>query len=128
MEKLEQIENKLHAIVVAEEGDDNYDENVDDAICIEKIIEIERIKTDRLKIEANERIEKEKILAAEPKPKTRLEKICDFGKSWGAPIAAVLSLGGIAVHEIINRKNLSDVTQFEETGSFRSTGFRKWIK
>ncbi|MBO7735592.1 MAG: hypothetical protein J6S67_23705 [Methanobrevibacter sp.] len=128
MEKLEQIENKLHGIVLAKEGDENYNEEVDDAICIEKIIEIEKIKTDRLKIAANERIEKEKIRAAEPKPKTRLEKICDFGKSWGAPIAAGLSLIGIGVHEFMNRKNLSDVTKFEETGSFRSTGFRKWIK
>ena len=115
--RLEDVADRLHGQIVANEGDELYDEEFDVGEGIDKLVSIEKQITERKKLEAEE-----------PKAESKWDKFINFGKSWGTVIAGGLTLGGIIVHEIINRKNLSDVTEFEETGTFRSTGFRKWIK
>lgn len=116
-------------------------------------VEKERIEADRCEAELRLQVEREKIeaekkaaelkakterekLALErkrleietPKPPTLFQKILDFGKSWGGPIAAGLTLTGVIIHERTNRKNLKDGFTYEETGSVKSTSFKKWIK
>lgn len=124
VKRLNDVADLVHEKLTAKEGDDNYDPEFDYDAGIEKLTMIEKTITDREKLE----VEKRKIEVEQPKEKTRFEKIVDFGKSWGPVIVGGLTFGGVILHEVFNRKNLGDVTEFEETGNFRSTGFRKWIK
>ena len=124
-ERLEDVADLIHEDIM------DLDSKNDKEIMITKFTEVEDAISTREKLEIDRKkleIEKLKIEAEKPPEKTGWDKVIEFGKSWGSTIAAVVTVGGIVVHEIFNRKNLGDVTEFEETGSFRSTGFRKWIK
>lgn len=96
----------------------------------EKKAEME-FEQSRIKAELEaKKLEIERIKAENeaPEEKTFFGKLLDFGKSWGGVIAGGLALTGVIVHEVVNRKNLSDVTEFEETGTYKTTAFRKYVK
>ena len=116
--RLENVADLIHEDIMDSESDN------DTGIMIDKLTAVESCITAQKKLE----VERLRIEAEKPPEKTGWDKFIDFGKAWGGVIAGTVTVAGVVIHEIINRKNLADVTEFEENGSFRSTGFRKWIK
>lgn len=141
--RLEDTADLLHEDLMDLDSENNKQQVIKDLIQIENLIQKNReLEFDKQKLEEEKKvnenkakadarkldIEAKKVEYEKPPEKTKWDRFVEFGKSYGGLIAAVVTAGGVVIHEVMNRKNLSDVTKFEETGTFRSTGFRKWIK
>ena len=141
--RLEDVANILHEDIIDLDSENDKGHEIKMLIQAESLIDKRRaLELDRLKLEEEKKVNESKAKAdarkleieakrveyEKPAEKTKFEKFCDGCKAVGPIVVAVVTTGGVVFHEIWNRRNLSDVTKFEETGSFRSTGFRKWIK
>lgn len=141
--RLEDVADLLHEDILDIDSDNDKNQVINKLIQVEGLIEKKQsLELERLKLEEEKKvnenkanadarkldIEAKRIEYEKPPEKTKWDKFIEVGKAYGPLAAAFITAGGVIIHEVFNRKNLGDVTLFEETGTYRSTGFRKWIK